>query len=87
MLLFDAGGRHTGVFQAEGNGWDKSADINVQVSPIPGDHAARVNHTSNCKYSPLECAILQEVVEASLQTPLTLQVVGSLITFLSTTYQ
>jgi hypothetical protein len=31
MLLFDAAGRSEGTFNAEGNGWDKSADINVQV--------------------------------------------------------
>ena len=31
MLLFDAGGRLDSVFNAEGNGWDKSADINVQI--------------------------------------------------------
>jgi hypothetical protein len=31
MLLFDAGGRAKGGFSADGNGWDKSADINVQV--------------------------------------------------------
>jgi len=35
MLLFDAGGRHAGVFQAQGNGWDKPADINVQVFAHP----------------------------------------------------
>ena len=32
MLLFDAGGRPAGEFDCEGNGWDKSADINVQVT-------------------------------------------------------
>jgi hypothetical protein len=31
MLLFDAAGRSEDSFRAEGNGWDKSADINVQV--------------------------------------------------------
>jgi hypothetical protein len=31
MLLFDAAGRFEGTFNANGNGWDKSADINVQV--------------------------------------------------------
>jgi len=31
MLLFDAAGRSEGTFNAEGNGWDKPADINVQV--------------------------------------------------------
>jgi hypothetical protein len=31
MLLFDAAGRAQGEHKAEGNGWDKSADINVQV--------------------------------------------------------
>jgi hypothetical protein len=31
MLLFDAAGRSESTFNAEGNGWDKSADINVQV--------------------------------------------------------
>ncbi len=31
MLLFDAAGRSEGVHKAEGNGWDKGADINVQV--------------------------------------------------------
>lgn len=31
MLLFDAGGRLDSEFNAEGNGWDKSADINVQI--------------------------------------------------------
>jgi hypothetical protein len=31
MLLFDAAGRADKVFKAEGNGWDKAADINVQV--------------------------------------------------------
>jgi hypothetical protein len=31
MLLFDAAGRSEGTFDAEGNGWDKPADINVQV--------------------------------------------------------
>ena len=31
MLKFDAAGRYEGTFTAQGNGWDKSADINVQV--------------------------------------------------------
>jgi hypothetical protein len=31
MLLFDAAGRHEGEFTCEGNGWDKNADINVQI--------------------------------------------------------
>jgi len=31
MLLFNGAGRAKGQFQAEGNGWDKAADINVQV--------------------------------------------------------
>jgi hypothetical protein len=31
MLLFDAAGRFEGTFNAQGNGWDKPADINVQV--------------------------------------------------------
>jgi hypothetical protein len=31
MLKFDAAGRYEGTFTAEGNGWDKVADINVQV--------------------------------------------------------
>jgi hypothetical protein len=31
MLLFDAAGRAQGTHKAEGNGWDKQADINVQV--------------------------------------------------------
>ncbi len=31
LLLFDAAGRFEGTFQSEGNGWDKPADINVQV--------------------------------------------------------
>jgi hypothetical protein len=31
MLLFDAAGRAEDSFSAEGNGWDKPADINVQV--------------------------------------------------------
>jgi hypothetical protein len=31
LLLFDAAGRFEGTFHAEGNGWDKPADVNVQV--------------------------------------------------------
>ena len=31
MLKFDAAGRSEGILNAEGNGWDKTADINVQV--------------------------------------------------------
>ena len=31
MLKFDAAGRYEGTFTAQGNGWDKSADINLQV--------------------------------------------------------
>jgi len=31
MLLFDAGGTPDGEFNTQGNGWDKSADINVQI--------------------------------------------------------
>lgn len=31
MLLFDAAGRYEGKFDAKGHGWDKAADINVQV--------------------------------------------------------
>jgi hypothetical protein len=31
MLRFDAAGRFEGSFTAKGNGWDKAADINVQV--------------------------------------------------------
>ncbi len=32
MLLFDAAGRFEGTFTAEGNGWDKPADLNVLVT-------------------------------------------------------
>ena len=35
MLLFDAAGRAEGVFTPEGNGWDKPANINVQVFAHP----------------------------------------------------
>jgi hypothetical protein len=35
MSLFDAGGRYQGTFTADGSGWDKSADINVQVFAHP----------------------------------------------------
>src|SRR5688572_8447336 len=31
MLLFNGAGRTKGEFNAEGNGWDKPADINVQI--------------------------------------------------------
>jgi hypothetical protein len=31
LLKFDAAGRAEGTLNAEGNGWDKAADINVQV--------------------------------------------------------
>jgi len=31
MLLFDGGGRYQGTFNSQGSGWDKTADINVQV--------------------------------------------------------
>jgi hypothetical protein len=31
MLLFDGSGKALGSFNAQGNGWDKSSDINVQV--------------------------------------------------------
>ena len=31
MLLFEGSGRFQQTFQAKGNGWDKDADINVQV--------------------------------------------------------
>jgi len=31
ILQFDSGGRAQGEFHAQGNGWDKSGDINVQV--------------------------------------------------------
>ncbi|HJZ96098.1 MAG TPA: hypothetical protein VKE70_06305 [Candidatus Solibacter sp.] len=31
MLIFDGGGRFQQRFQAKGEGWDKNADINVQV--------------------------------------------------------
>jgi hypothetical protein len=31
MLLFDAAGRYEGTFNGQGNGWDKTSDINVQV--------------------------------------------------------
>lgn len=31
MLKFDAAGRFEGTFTAQGNGWDKAADINVQI--------------------------------------------------------
>lgn len=31
LQLFDAAGRSEGTFNTEGNGWDKPADINVQV--------------------------------------------------------
>ena len=31
LLLFDSGGRFEGTFNAKGAGWDKAADINVQV--------------------------------------------------------
>jgi hypothetical protein len=31
LLLFDAAGRSEGTHSAAGNGWDKSADINVQI--------------------------------------------------------
>jgi hypothetical protein len=32
MLLFDASGKSAGEFSAEGHGWDKNSDINVQIS-------------------------------------------------------
>ncbi len=35
MLLFDAAGRSQGTLNANGSGWDKSADINVQVFAHP----------------------------------------------------
>ena len=35
MLLFDAGGRFQGNFNSQGSGWDKPADINVQVIAHP----------------------------------------------------
>jgi hypothetical protein len=38
MLKFDAAGRYEGTFTSQGNGWDKTADINVQV------FAHRVEH-------------------------------------------
>jgi hypothetical protein len=31
MLLFDAAGRAEGAFGADGHGWDKPSDINVQI--------------------------------------------------------
>jgi hypothetical protein len=31
MLLFDGSGKATGEFTGQGNGWDKSSDVNVQV--------------------------------------------------------
>jgi hypothetical protein len=31
MLLFDGSGKALGSFNAQGNGWDKTSDINVQV--------------------------------------------------------
>ena len=31
LLLFDSGGRFEGRFQGQGAGWDKPADVNVQV--------------------------------------------------------
>jgi hypothetical protein len=31
MLLFDASGKAAGSFVSQGNGWDKTSDINVQV--------------------------------------------------------
>jgi hypothetical protein len=31
LMLFDSGGRFEGTFQGKGSGWDKPADINVQV--------------------------------------------------------
>lgn len=39
MLLFDAGGRFKGTFNTNGSGWDKSADINVQVFAHPARNA------------------------------------------------
>lgn len=45
MLLFDAGGRTEGTHIAEGNGWDKPADINVQV------YAHRVDSSQSSKVS------------------------------------
>jgi hypothetical protein len=35
MLLFDAAGRFEGTFDAKDHGWDKPADINVQVFAHP----------------------------------------------------
>jgi hypothetical protein len=31
MLLFDGSGKALGGFRGEGNGWNKTSDINVQV--------------------------------------------------------
>jgi len=45
MLLFDAAGRAQGEHKAEGNGWDKSADINVQVYA----HRVAVGQTVSAK--------------------------------------
>ena len=44
MLEFDAAGRSEGALNAEGHGWDKPADINIQVfahrvaRPVPETH-------------------------------------------------
>jgi hypothetical protein len=38
MLKFDAAGRYEGTFTSQGNGWDKVADINVQVFAHRVDH-------------------------------------------------
>ena len=45
LLLFDAAGRSEGAFNTEGNGWDKPADINVQVFA----HRVDSRHTAGTK--------------------------------------
>jgi hypothetical protein len=41
MILFTGAGRAQGDFNAEGNGWDKPADINIQVFAHRADGSAR----------------------------------------------
>ncbi|MBV9506144.1 MAG: hypothetical protein JO323_14185 [Acidobacteriia bacterium] len=44
MLMFDGTGRAAGEFNAQGHGWDKSSDINVQVFAHKVSESASVAH-------------------------------------------
>jgi len=52
MLLFDGTGKPQGAFNGQGNGWDKTSDINVQVFAHRLDDPSKNTQSDRASVSP-----------------------------------